>query len=292
MFLHTEAPSSVWLTSAEEGIATREARILALRGEGYDTEEIANREGRRWRDTLQTSFARLDIGADFGERTPSGVFTEYGLKTLEQQFGYRMLGDTAGICVFECDPPPRFVRSSADAVVTRNGESLRRAFSVAARLRYECSDVERLAYDLFSSSFFQPSADARLLTLMMALETLIQPEPRSERTREHVDKLIRDTARSSLTEQEKQSIIGSLRWLMEESIGQAGRRLSAKLRERRYMDLPPVKFFTRCYHLRSQLAHGAVPRPSREEVDRTAACLERFVGHLLSGPLLDEMPDV
>ncbi len=68
--------------------------------------------------------------------------------------------------------------------------------------------------------------------------------------------------------------------------GQAGRRLARTLEPRRYMDLSPSKFFTRCYEMRSALVHGHVPRPTMIEVDLLAANLTVFVGHLLSGELL------
>ena len=45
------------------------------------------------------------------------------------------------------------------------------------------------------------------------------------------------------------------------------------------------------YTLRSCSVHGEHPRPSREEVDGRAAALEHFVGHLLSGPLLEAIKD-
>lgn len=53
------------------------------------------------------------------------------------------------------------------------------------------------------------------------------------------------------------------------------------------MDESPTKFFTRCYDMRSRLVHGLDPRPSRGDVDKRAAELERFTSHLLSIELLD-----
>jgi hypothetical protein len=84
-------------------------------------------------------------------------------------------------------------------------------------------------------------------------------------------------------------MVGTLEWLKEESIGQAGRRLAAQLGERRYMDgnETPVQFFTRCYTLSSNLVHGHVPRPAESDVGSRAASLEVFVGHLISGELLN-----
>jgi hypothetical protein len=97
---------------------------------------------------------------------------------------------------------------------------------------------------------------------MMSLETLIQPELRSDDAIAHVNRLIEATQRSALPQSEVSSIVVSLKWLRTESIGQAGRRLVDVLQGRRYMDEAPARFFTRCYEVRSKLVHGAVPRPT------------------------------
>jgi hypothetical protein len=151
--------------------------------------------------------------------------------------------------------------------------------------------VERLSFDLYSGSFFQPSADARFLMLMMALETLLDFHPRSPAARAHVQAIIEATNSAELPKSERVSLTGSLSWLLDESIGQAGRRLAKKLEPRRYGGKAPGAFFTECYGMRSALVHGRVPRPTRDEVGMLAAPLEMFVGHLLSGELLVAFDD-
>ena len=79
--------------------------------------------------------------------------------------------------------------------------------------------------------------------------------------------------------------------LWRESVGQAGRWLAHTLGKREYMGKTAPAFFSACYELRSRLVHGHMPRPSRDDVDVTAANLELFVGHLLSGPLVDSVAD-
>jgi hypothetical protein len=55
---------------------------------------------------------------------------------------------------------------------------------------------------------------------MMAIETMLDLEPRSDEVRDHVDRLIAETAASSLPDNEIRSIAGSLSWL--EVDGRAG----------------------------------------------------------------------
>lgn len=144
-----------------------------------------------------------------------------------------------------------------------------------------------LALALFNASFFQRSADSRFVLLVMAVEALIDPAPRSAEARAYVDGLITQTRSSSLSEAEKQSIIGALRCLRNESINSAGRRLaSARLPSKFYQDKLPPDFFSHCYQLRSNLVHGNLPFPTFEEVGAAAATLEVFVSDLLTVPFL------
>jgi hypothetical protein len=118
----------------------------------------------------------------------------------------------------------------------------------------------------------------------MATETLINLQPRTPEVQAHVDNLIALTREADLPANERQSILGTLKWLHDESISQGGRRLARKLGNRLYADESPERFFTSCYSIRSGLAHGHHPRPS---VDGRVAALETFVADLLSAELLD-----
>ena len=125
--------------------------------------------------------------------------------------------------------------------------------------------------------------------LMMALETLIEQEPRSEAAVAHLRALIEQTRASELPAHEVASLTGSLEELAKrESVGRAGRRLAGTLGDTEYMPgEPPPLFFKRCYELRSALVHGHYPRPDHGEVGTRGAHLESFVGDLLGAALLE-----
>jgi hypothetical protein len=183
-----------------------------------------------------------------------------------------------------------FYSMQAAGVVGKRGDEVSLAIQRASEKGAGLDDRGRLAYDLYSASFFQPAVDARFMMLAMALETTIEQNDRSEEVQEEIDALIAAAKDSSLEPRSAASLIGGLKDLKRESVGEAGRRVAAMLGERIYLDRPAVKFFTYCYALRSQLAHGGYPRPSRNEVDLAAAQLERFVGDLLGIALLDDFP--
>lgn len=203
-----------------------------------------------------------------------------------------MLGERPGVTVFVDQPGLGFAAMNADACRRPSEDRNRLVLNEAARHSHPLTGPERLAFDLYSGSFFQPSADSRLLMLTMAVETLLDFQPRSDAARAHVTTMIEATeADGDLTKSERSSLRGSLAWLLDESIGQAGRRLARTLEPRTYGDKTPDAFFTRCYEMRSGLVHGKVPRPDRGDVDVLAANLESFVGDLLAGPLLHDVPD-
>jgi hypothetical protein len=285
--IHVAPPVKVRMRARLDDVPLRDARDVLIVGSGYLTEADAADASTQWRERLQLAFARTDIGADFGDRAPGGGLTHAGLLMLAARSGARVLNDVHGVMIYESEPQPLFAGSSVSTTVGRSVTGLQNALAAAERLNATTSEQERLAFDLFSASFDETSADARLMMLMMAIETLIQPADRGAAANAHVDAMIQATRTSNLPSNEIASIVGSLQWLRTESISQAGRRLARALGDRTYLCLSPERFFTRCYDLRSRLAHGAVPRPSWTEVNEHAAALEIFVSHLLSGELLD-----
>ncbi len=289
--LQEQLGQRVWLAAVEPVGPLRDALRIVVRGEGFEDEATARDVGERWRDVVCRALARLHLGADFGERTAHGQLTAAGESWQEQLLGFPVKSDLPGVTVFPCNPELRFMRFQAEGCRRPSPERSAAVFGAAAELDSRLSAVERLAFDLYSGSFFQPSADARLLMLMMAVETLLDLHPRPDAARAHVQTLIDATAAADLPQSDRQALLSSLSWLLNESIGQAGRRLAKRLEPRRYGGRSPSAFFTQCYTMRSALVHGQVPRPTRNEVDGLAAPLEMFVGHLLSGDLLGSFAD-
>jgi hypothetical protein len=263
------------------------ATQLVLTGDGYETEGEAFAAGERYQDALTVALARHRIGADFGLRAPKGMFTESGLAMLQQQLGQPVLNSVHGLMTFNTEPRPRFALFSAKPLRGVNQGMFERSFSAAVAARPKLTDREKLAYSLFNASFFRESADSRFLLLMMAVEALLEPAPRSNAERTHVEWLIQSTREADLSAEARNSMVGALRWLLNESISHAGRRLSAdRLGNRIYLDMPASKFFSHCYGLRSSLVHGSTPYPTFETVSTAVGQLEVFVSDLLTVPVL------
>ncbi len=204
---------------------------VLLLGFAYRSEDAARHAAVQWVDTLQRAFSRLRVGADFGERAPSGWFTDAGLRWVEGHVrgttGRRRLAlnDVHGAMVYRCRPAPIFVKMGSPTVqLGQPAHRVEQAVAAARSVRTPLDEREQLAFDLFSGSSFQQSPDARFVMLMMAVEALIQPARRNEIARAHVVGLISATKSSDLPHSEISSIVGTLTWLYNESIGQAGRQ--------------------------------------------------------------------
>ena len=277
----------VWIGSTSDA-PLRETDRVALRGEGYESERDAAAAADFWRGVLMRSFAAVNVGVDFGDRAPQGGMSQAYRDEMEARFGQPFLDDVHGLITFPCAPDPVFVGLSAAGFAPLAQEHWQRALAAAVH-EAPLTATGRLAYDLYgAAAFVADQPDARFMMLMMALETLITQNDRSRDVREHVDSLIAATRQSSLPDAEKTSLEGSLRWMYVESISQAGRRLAGTLGDRLYGGREPHRFFRDCYRLRSELAHGHVPRPNRQEVGVMAAQLAYFVGDLLAGPIVVE----
>ena len=277
---------SLSLRASSPGKSLKDAERWALIGEGYKTEAEASDAGIRIQVALMLALARLRLGADFGYRTPRGAITKYGLEHFERQLGARVLNDVHGLSVYRSDPKPRFMEFKTSPVIWKSHESFLSTLTEAVALRRRLTDRERVPFHLFAASFFQPTVDGRFLLLVMAVEALIEPAPKSAEAVACVDLFMKQIEELALEQDEKKSLTGSLRWLKDESINQAGRRLAKEhLSAKVYDGKVASSFFSHVYALRSSLVHGKVP--AFEEISHAVAPLEQFVSDLLAAPLME-----
>ena len=285
----------VLLARSESPMPLSQAEELVLRGEGYESEVEAEEAASRWVAGLRVALAASLIGADFGRRGPAQHITPAGLEWLKELLlstegseaarrvadGSLVVQHVHGTQIYECEPRPVFAALDLGVLVQRSPERLLRLIAEAAEKKVAVHDTEELAFELFSGSFFEPSADGRFLMLMMAVEVLTVPERRGEAATTHVDRLIAATHGAGLAPEETESLANALGNLKRESINRAGQRLAETLGSRLYLEQSPADFFKQCYGLRSRLVHGNQPYPTFDDVNIQAGALELFVRDLL-----------
>jgi len=272
------------LTSPSQQKISGSSRLV-LRASGWKSAEEAEAAGKEYSDKLAVVLAKHRVGVELWKRRGGGFFTSTGLQTIGG--GERVLNDEQGLMVFEAEPAPRFASMNAAATRGASREFFLQSFESLIPEHVELQTKERIALDLFNASFFEPGPDTRFITLIMAIEALLDLQLQSESAVALVESFIKEVSRSSLLKSEKESIAGRLRWLRRESIRGAGRRfVTERLAERAYGGESAGKFFVRCYDIRSELVHGSDVRETIEKVRKTVAELELFVSDLLTEPYL------
>jgi hypothetical protein len=154
-----------------------------------------------------------------------------------------------------------FVAINAEASLGKAAPAFIEQIAGAIATPAPMSAKQELAGEILSASYFEASDRSRFITFITALEALLDPQPRPAVAQELVAKLIEIVDGSGVDEGTRAAMSGSLQWLKQESIGQAGRALATRLLPGRiYQMQSPARFFTFCYDLRSSILHfGTVP---------------------------------
>ena len=260
-----------------------EPAFISFISDNFISPTEAEVEGEKVLNCIIRSFVKMQHGIDFGYDGPLSAFTDYGLQVFQQQFGVeRLLPGKLGLSVYESFPTPQFITMNADISVSSPFENFVNAFTEVSTNNKIHNQKELLAIKLYNSSFFEVIAETRYLLLIMAIEVLIDCKPRNDEAIIFVDNLLEMVkTNSNLILNDKESMIGSLKWLKLQSIGQAGRELAQKLGDKKYYNKAPSEFFTFCYSKRSQLVHGSSKTPDLSELGTLSAELQKFISDLI-----------
>jgi hypothetical protein len=274
-------PRGIDLAEPERVGPIAEATRLVLTGSGYESEGAAMAAGEVWRARLMRAFATLDIGADFGgEHTPSGYISPAGFAMIAP--GRRALNDPPRLWAYEAGPEePIFLSPNAVTGLVSSPHTALETAMAEAVATGGLSQENQVAYSLFSGSFGL-APEARFALLMAAVEAMMDAEKRPDEALGLIEQWKEQARASTLAPDDATSLINAMTFLRTESISVTGQKLAAKLEPKQYSSLAPVKFFKRCYALRSRLMHGVHPIPTPAELGPAAANLERFVADLLA----------
>ncbi len=284
---------TVRISSGRRDIDISKSKSVVFSASGFKTIDEAQSQGARFSDLLTIALSKLQRAADFGSRSPKGRFTDYGISELFKQSKGKVLNDEHGLMVYEDEPNLSFLRSYPPSIsLGRNQSDLTLALKESLSARLPLSPSIRLAFDLYSYSYFQRSQDARLLMLMMALEVLFDVKPRPIESVSLINRFIDELQSSeNISTSEKSSLIGAMNSMRKESISQAGRRfVTNHLGALEYMGMPCTNFFTHAYSIRSRLIHGNDPFPEWQEVSKTAANLEKLVADAIYAVASSDAP--
>ena len=270
------------LKSGEKGVPIKERSRAALIGGPYVSEEQSLRAALIAKQALLIWAVSQRLGIDLGDGKIRSGFTDYGRKLLENQIGGPVRNDVHGIDIYTYQDNLSFVSVNLKASFGKSPEHFAQTVSSRFRDPIHLTAKQVVATELYCSSFFDVSLRSRLVTLMSAVEALLQPHKRSPEATELVAKLDKAVSESGIDDGKKNSMRGSLKWLLRESIRQSGKDLSKRLLpDREYFGRSACEFFLFCYDLRSQIVHdGCIHNKSIDLLNVVNPC-QQYVADLL-----------
>jgi hypothetical protein len=275
------------LRTAITGTKIKDNARASLLGGPFTSAALARVAAERAKYVLLYWAVERRVGIDFGDGHPRGTITEAGLEFFRQELGAAVRFDLHGIDVYELIPDLRFIAIEANAqvgiVTTSLLEVFGREFSSASQLTAK----QLLAVEVYSGSFFDVSPRSRFITLVTAVEALLDPALRPQKVQALVGSMEDLVNTSDVDKVTKRSITSSLQWLRSDSIGQAGRSLAERLLPgNTYDGRSASSFFAYSYNVRSELVHQGHTDPSINILS-LANAMEEFVANLLIASIQD-----
>jgi len=274
------------LRSDSNGTLIKDHSSASILGGPYESEDQARTAAEKSKYAVLYWAIEQRLGIDFGDGKQRSIVTNEGLAMLEKQYGCPFRTDIHGIDVYEQIDKLQFAKFSANARVDKNPQNLIKTFCHEYVNSRELTEKQILASEIYAGSFFDVAPRSRFITLVTAVEALLEPLKRSEAVQTLVEDFRSATHSSNIDEATKRSIMGSLQWLRYESIGQAGRALARRLIPNDIFNgQSSDNFFTQCYNLRSQIMHRGAIEDESVDIFDLANTMELFVSRLLLASL-------
>lgn len=277
------------MRSGAIGTQIKDHAQVAVLGGPFASKDQAKDAAEKSKRALLYWAIEQRLGIDFGDGKQRSCVTEAGLAMLQKQHGCPVRNDIHGIDVYEHVEKLRFVSVNAEATVGKHPPKLIDTFRREYIHTRHLKDKELLASEIYASSFFDVSSRSRFLTLVTAVEALLEPLKRSDEVGVLVEEFKAKTGQSTIDKSTRDSIIGSLERLRHQSISQAGRSLASRLVPNMLFDeQSSADFFTRCYDWRSQILHTGTIAEESVDMWHLANVMEDFVSRLLLAALNSE----
>jgi hypothetical protein len=148
---------------------------------------------------------------------------------LEEQIGGPVRADVHGIDVYEHVDGLMFAALDAEASIGKAAAAFVEQVAAVITTPVPLSAKQELAGEILSASYFDASDRSRFVTLITAVEALLDPQPRPAAAQQVVAKMMQIVEEGIVDDGTRAAMSGSLQWLKRESIGQAGRALADRL---------------------------------------------------------------
>jgi hypothetical protein len=270
--------------SSMDSKSISKGKEFVLSSGGYNSEEDALNTGRRVRDSLLLSGIKVRMGIDIGE-DKANCWVDSSIKDMMlNEHGIKLIEDVHGLSVYSEEFPVKtFSSSGIHYIYTPTiADEFTSLLSAIYGTTPKISDKERLALELYGASYFEKSDRARFITLVLAVEALLEPKEREKSAKEVVDELIEYVKKSKLNKPGKDSIIGGLNKFYKESISYSLQEIAENyLSDREYSNMSSRKFIKHCYEIRNKLMHTGKVNVKVINIGVLASQLNLFISDLL-----------
>ncbi len=283
----TDPGESIFLASPT-GANILEDHDVVLAGSAYSSFDTALHAGRRWRQIMQSTFAREGISCEFGDDddanlSPSRVRLAHTTGLFDLRPTDTVYEDRIGLLVFRAHPVPRFIFTyGGTPMVSKSPPSSDLISTARERDSGDWPDELRLAYKLVHSALSDANPETRFILMVTAAEALIPYRKKGSHLTQMLEAL-RPIAEDMQTfdDDTREVVDGLLQSAQYDSIRKYRMMLAERLTGE-YGGTTAKKYFDGIYATRSELAHGNLRENlSEDDLRERFSELNRFVLDIL-----------
>jgi hypothetical protein len=278
---------TITLTSGIEESPIKNHDSVAIVGKSYNSiDEAKNAAEKSKRALLYWSLTQRS-GIDFGDGKQKSAITKAGLALDEKQLGCPVRNDIHGIDVYEHADKVMFHEVDFKYIIGRNIPKLIDVFQSEYTNNRNSKVKQLLASEIYASSFFDITPRTRFITLVTAIEALLEPQKRPDQVETLITEFEEKTKETIQDSTLKFPILSALELLKYHSHKYVGRELVSKLIPTENFDgKTSSAFFSDIYDLRSKILHEGISTGISKEIDRVLSNTELLVNHLLLASFL------
>lgn len=235
------------------------------------------REAKKTGEKLRTHFRMLNCILNLGLSIPindgTGGSISEEIKQKIKSEGGTLLDTIIGLHVYPDEDHFEHVMSGKMNVFPSEPlyvfDALKETWSSTFVLDEKATEV----FDILNISVSETSAKVRFLTTYLAMEQVIEKNMRSNDACKLIDQFISITKKSDISKPEKDSLVGTLGFLKEQSFSSAFSSFSKLITSPKEIYNRPVEtFVSECIFIRNKIAHNALIDSSTN--------LEKYSEHL------------
>ncbi|MBL8067019.1 MAG: hypothetical protein JNM28_01075 [Armatimonadetes bacterium] len=225
------------------------------------------------------------VGLNLGRFQRTGGISPWFARVMQEADGRPRLNAYFGSKLFEVPPRPIFVDFSAKVSVIRQAK----LFCEEITSYYEESNYSMTvlqAIDIYSTSKFEKTIEAKFLTLIYAIESLANTQPVDDDQMRIIDECVECVRKSSLDTDTQKLLMSRLGSLKRESISAAVKRVIRDYvpRDTVIMGVDPQRLFSDLYNIRSKYVHGDFAESMEQMTKYYQGAEELFLSLIINLP--------